>query len=535
MHIPRCTRRLSVLIAAVVLTALPAMAQSSNQNRTQMRRSSGLARDTWQPTRPSRSVRQVDHEEAAKVLPKPVADATSDTVLDGQIIYETGPDTSNYHSSSGGLVACDAMPMGSCGCGSIGCGGCDAIGGCDSLGSCGVSCGGGCTSNSCCGELCSPSAWRPCVTLCMPQDGWISFEYLSWWQDGMYLPPLVTGNNNAAVARAQAGVLGQQGTDIRFGGGDVLTDHFDGGRLRFGVWLDKCHQLGVGAEFFRIGSETESYSATSTGSPVLARPFFNVLTGQQDSELIAYNGVLTGTINAAARSELTGGGFNFRRLFRTDEGCANWTVCGGPNHYCSRNEMLLGYRHLDLDEGVTINENLVSTDAGAPGSFNITDTFDTRNQFNGVDIGWMYKRTRGYWTFETLLRLGLGNTKQTVTINGSTTITDPLNLPAVTRQGGLLAQRTNIGTHERDEFSVIPEIEAKLGYQLTDHLRATFGYNFIYWSNVVRPGEHISLDVNPNLLPPEVSPFTGPARPEFRWDSTDYWVQGISVGAEYRW
>ena len=61
------------------------------------------------------------------------------------------------------------------------------------------------------------------------------------------------------------------------------------------------------------------------------------------------------------------------------------------------------------------------------------------------------------------------------------------------------------------------------------------GYTGIYWSNVVRPGHHISRDVNPNLIPPVQQPVTGAKRPAFAFDTTDYWIQGISLGGEYRW
>ena len=179
---------------------------------------------------------------------------------------------------------------------------------------------------------------------------------------------------------------------------------------------------------------------------------------------------------------------------------------------------------------------MVSTDTLNPGSFDILDRFETRNQFNGFDIGWMYRRTHGFWTYDCLVRMAIGNTRQTVTINGQTTINDPTSTPAVqTLPGGLLTQTSNIGLFRQNEFTVVPEFNANIGYQLTDHLRMMLGYTFIYWSNVVRPGEHISRDLNPNLLPPPADPLTGAQRPAFAFDTTDYWAQGISFGGEYRW
>jgi hypothetical protein len=133
--------------------------------------------------------------------------------------------------------------------------------------------------------------------------------------------------------------------------------------------------------------------------------------------------------------------------------------------------------------------------------------------------------------------MAIGNNKQTVRNNGSTEITDPTATPTTqTFQGGLLTQSPgNIGTFEQNEFAIVPEFGATLGYQLTDHLRATLGYTFLYWSNVVRPGDHINRDVNPKLIQPQVPPITGEIRPGFEFDTTDYWVQGLSFGGEYRW
>ena len=103
------------------------------------------------------------------------------------------------------------------------------------------------------------------------------------------------------------------------------------------------------------------------------------------------------------------------------------------------------------------------------------------------------------------------------------------------RTGGLLAQRTNIGTYERNQFTMVPELGATVGYQITRRLRATAGYSLIYMGNVVRPGDQVDLNVNPNLLPPENVPFSGALRPQFHFVETDYCIQGLNFGGEFRW
>jgi hypothetical protein len=540
-------RTFHVFLSVIFVAASLAGDVLAQQSSVRQGSSERAARASWRPTRshvvkeaaksptesdskaPSGKVRLVDHRERvvqySETIPVPTPDPQS--VLDP--VYEPMPLDGQVVISPTFDGACDAMPV-PCGCGDSFC-----VGDC---GSCNTCTTGTCGSGNCtmCGELCSPNAWRPCITICLPQDGWVSFEYLAWWQDGMALPPLVTTSVDPNVAQAQAGVLGVPTTQILFGGRDVLEDSFNGGRLQFGVWLDRCHTWGVGAEYFELDQESTSFTGTSTGNPILARPFFNTQTGLEDSELVAFPNVVSGTVTASAESQLVGAGFHFRYLTCCNEGCSQLLFCSCPERFCSRNETIFGYRYLELEEGVTVTENLTSGLVNAPGSFAISDRFQTRNQFNGFDFGWKYRRTRGFWTYDAMFRMGVGVTRQRVAISGQTTLNDPNNNPTVrTLQGGLLAQTSNIGTYRQDEFAVVPEFRTNIGYQLTDHWRATFGYTFIYWSNVVRPGQQISRDLNPDLLPPPADPFTGSQRPAFAFDTTDYWVQGLNAGLEYRW
>ncbi len=81
---------------------------------------------------------------------------------------------------------------------------------------------------------------------------------------------------------------------------------------------------------------------------------------------------------------------------------------------------------------------------------------------------------------------------------------------------------------------MIPEIGLTLGIRVTDWLDATIGYTALYYPNVVRPGDQIDTDVNRNLLPPEVNPFTGALRPQFHFVESDYLAHGLTLGAELR-
>ena len=398
----------------------------------------------------------------------------------------------------------------------------------------GCGCGGsGCDS---CGvgeyDHCSTCSAPSRFCICFPSHGWAHAEYLLWYQSGMNLPPLVT--TSTGTTRANAGVLGFNTTRTLYGGDDNnLTDGISGGRIRFGWWLDRFPGLGIEGEYVGLGKSTEEFFQQSTGTPVLARPFFNALDGQEDAELVAFPAVLSGSIGTEVTSQLNGAAVRFRRQACCSNGCGYSEFCCQTVPTSSRLDATLGYRFWELQETLRVREQLTSQSTQSPGTFDITDRFETRNQFNGAELGFLWQGRRGWWSLDALMRVGVGNVNQTVTIRGDTRIND--NGTVTTYNNGLLAQRTNIGTYDRDKFTMIPEFGLTAGYQLTRRFRATAGYSVIYWGNVVRPGDQVDLDVNPNLLAPEVNPFTGPLRPQFQFQETDYWVQGLNFGGEFRW
>src|SRR5262249_32321245 len=133
---------------------------------------------------------------------------------------------------------------------------------------------------------CCPTPCCPCPEVCGPPGRvWISGEFLLWWIKDSNLPPLVT----AGPANG-TGALGAPGTVILFGGGDVDNQERSGGRFTAGLWLNECQTKGVEVNFFFLGSRDVDFFASGTGDPgtrVIARPFFNVLRGVQDSQLVS--------------------------------------------------------------------------------------------------------------------------------------------------------------------------------------------------------------------------------------------------------
>ena len=90
-------------------------------------------------------------------------------------------------------------------------------------------------------------------------------------------------------------------------------------------------------------------------------------------------------------------------------------------------------------------------DTGAPGSWEIYDRFDTRNDFHGVQVGVQWELQRRRLSLEAAGKLAIGRVRQVVDIDGGTVNTPFSGGPRLPYTGGLLAQRTNMGRHARNE------------------------------------------------------------------------------------
>ncbi|HEY7315033.1 MAG TPA: BBP7 family outer membrane beta-barrel protein [Gemmataceae bacterium] len=395
-------------------------------------------------------------------------------------------------------------------------------------GSLGGPLGNACTGDGCCAPGCAGldcgDGWAGCCGggrgCCFGNRWYGSAEYLLWFIRGQPLPPLLT---TGPATDNPPGALGQPNTQVLFGNGNLNTNPYSGLRLRAGWWLDNCHSWGIDLGGFFLGGNANRFSASSFGNPFLSRPFFNPLTGTEDIEAVATPNGLTGTFSAVNTFVLYGAEANLRRNLLC--GC-NWYIDG-----------FIGWRLLGLNETLKVQENLAvaaSTNPALPAgsTFIVTDKFGTTNLFNGGQIGAIAEYRLGRWFVDLRTSVGVGGTMQHVTIDGSTVSQVPGSGPTVS-QGGLLAQSSNIGSYTRGITSFIEEVGLNVGYQFTNHIRGFVGYNFLYWNNVVRPGNQIDQTVNPNLIPPSVP--GGPARPAFDFRSSDFWAQGVTFGLDIRW
>lgn len=379
---------------------------------------------------------------------------------------------------------------------------------------------------------------------------WVRGEYLLWWSGGMHLPPLVT-TSDPGTPIGSAGVLGLDGTSVLVGGEDVVTEGQSGFRIRFGGFLGPRGRLRWEGEYLTLGEETFHFSQRSdgNGAPILARPFFNVNpriggTGglappaRDDAELVAFPGVVSGIIDVDAATKFQSAGGRLLWSICCKQFCLPpvhprcWAVLG-PNTGYSRVNLMAGYRYANLTDRLRIGEDLTSLDPSEPSRIEITDQFDTRNEFHGGEFGFMWQGGVRRWTLDFYSKVAIGNVHQTVNVDGNTIISfaGPQNVST----GGLLAQNSNIGEYSRDRLGLLPEFGTTLGWYITPRLQATVGYTFVFLSSVARPGEQIDPIVNPDQFAPAMDPIVGPLRPGFAFAETDYWAQGLNVGLDLRW
>jgi hypothetical protein len=344
--------------------------------------------------------------------------------------------------------------------------------------------------------------------------------------------PLVTASQSAA---STAGRLGGQDTAVLLGGSGVDFRGFSGGRVTAGVWLDADGSIGLEGRGFVLESRpaVSRFSSDQNGNPRLGIPFFNAQTGNEDNAAFAVPGSLTGAIGASYSSQLWGAEGN--------------VVVNVFRDWARGIDILAGFRYAGLEERLTLTGSSVPLNnvgvafegvlLSAPAITGTTDTFRTLNSFYGGQIGVQGELRRGCFFVDLGCRVALGVTHQEVDVAGQSSLSIGSVGLVRTAPGGVFAQPSNVGRVTNDVFAVLPEVEAKLGYQLNRHWRVHVGYTFLYWSNVARAGEQIDRAVAPSQAPTfgEFNPQVGATRPMPLVRTTDYWATGVSFGVELRY
>jgi hypothetical protein len=350
----------------------------------------------------------------------------------------------------------------------------------------------------------------------------IQAEMLLWWARQGRIPALAT----TSTSDTGTGFLGDPNTRTILGPGQFGPDFQTGFRVRVGGWLDSCGNQGFDASYFFLGRGRQTETFDSNRFPTIVRPIFAPNSNSEFGEVVARPGFSAGRLVVDQDSLLWGADVNYK--------CAICSTCDGGRGW------FIGYRHLNLTERLNITEFItaLSTDTGDPVGTRVVvgDRFETRNRFHGGQVGYWWQRKMDRFEIDARASVALGVTNHVLDISGFQQRTRPgqSTQPFV---GGLLATGPNLGQFRRSSFSVVPEGLVNVGYRLSKNVKIYGGYNFLYWSNVLRPGDQIDRVVDVSLVPnpPVGVPPSGQNRPQPTFTRSDYWAQGIQLGVEFRW
>ncbi len=400
----------------------------------------------------------------------------------------------------------------------------------------------GVCDGSCCIEADSGCGPECCATRCIGLDHtfYVSAEYLLWFFKDSPAPPLVTRALDYS-GTVPGAVSDFPHTIVVFGGGPGIDTHIhSGARFTAGGWLDDEQLLGLEGVFFFTGQRGAHFTAGSESDVGFYRPFIDQATGMAVAEEVSglVPRQLAGRVTVDLESRLWGAEANFRHNLL----CGCWY----------RVDLVEGFRFQSLEESLNISEqgltvlDMPAVAGGMPQgtTFQVNDRFSTQNRFYGGQIGTISEVKWGSWFLDVKSKVALGDTRQNATIIGNTTIGSNFLPGSSPMPGGLLALASNSGLHTRDRFSVVTDLGLNIGYQINDQLRVYAGYEFLYWSSVLRPGDQIDPVVNRGQLPGAsqtiVSPSatgTGAPRPHpiYAFHGTDFWAHGVNFGLEFRY
>lgn len=370
---------------------------------------------------------------------------------------------------------------------------------------------------------------------------WVETEFLLWWRKGRRFPPLVTRAFPADPDQLEtdhtqwdtnnANPLTVLTAPTVFGGGPIGEHGQPGGRLDVGFWLDEYRSFGLGGRFTAVGDASVSFLDASDGSVGIGRPFFETVANQNNAVIVAggdgpweNGGGMGGPTQANGRiaigsdSEILAGDLYYRLLMHENSRM--------------RADFVFGYQIGRIDEDLTVD---ASVNNPAIGQWDHTDTFRAENEYHGGHFGIRGEYRNDRWALELLAKFGFGSMRQTVLVEGVGQFTDLNMPPGVSATSGLLAQTaTNGGTHVQDQFAFTEDVRIAIAYWPSSRLKISAGYSLMYWSSVVRPGDHIDFGVDRRLVDFNPANDAAATRPTFSFDPTGFFVHGVNLGVAGR-
>ncbi len=368
-----------------------------------------------------------------------------------------------------------------------------------------------------------------------PGQFWINGEFLLWLEPaGRLATPLVTTGN--ATTTEPPGALGNSDTVILFSTNNELKyGNLPGARATVGGWFTHEWMIGAEASAFFVGSTgiSKLFTPGETSTGVIARPFFNALTGNTSSAVVSFPSDFTGTLHVDSQSRLFGGEANLiGKLIRQE-------------HYDV--DIIVGYRFVELSESVQFNQIaltlqddvLAFNNALLPANTTVAffDRFATRDEFQGVQLGVQSTHCYGPMFLRAFAKFAVGPLDRIIDNSGQTTMKSPGGTISTLPGGIFVVPPANLGHFSDTTVSMVSQCGFTFGYHCSPCLEVFGGYEILVLPEAIRASDQINPIINPELIPTFLgyNPNATPHEPTVVFHSRTYWAQGINVGFQVKW
>lgn len=361
------------------------------------------------------------------------------------------------------------------------------------------------------------------------QGGNPAAPFYRFWLTGEYY--LATMSNTSYVPLATTspatslGLIGRPGTQVVSGG----TQDFggvSGFRIGGGMWLDGCRAYGVEWNASYLPKQTKSYSNDGSGASILARPFYDTLLLTENSRLISSTGQFAGSINSEFsnfywNADIT----SVMRVLETSE----WSL-----------EHLISARYFNIEDTLRITDQSSALGAGTliyrglpvltPGAtVSVMDYYSMINRWYGGSAGFRINYNPGRLSASLQFRMGVGANLQSFSTDGITTLR--ASTTTLASAPGLTTASSSPGNYTASELSLAPELNIRLGYNITKRIAVTASYQYLYMTNVGRLGDQVSRNVNPLVIPSsQFFSNTVTTDRNITIRQSDFWLHGFTAG-----
>lgn len=346
-----------------------------------------------------------------------------------------------------------------------------------------------------------------------------SLAYTYFWLRTPHFPVLAT---TGSTSDAVPGGLGQPNTTVLVG--DLLNSKPSPGfRATMTLWLEDPEIFCVDANFFMMEQRVkqQTFTSNANGSPVLSRPYFNPVTQTESADPRARPGTIQGSMMDSVTTQLMGAEANLKIFSPScfQEGY-------GINFFG-------GFRWVRFQEQYQ-NFDTANELGGGGSKTNFSDTFTTDNQFFGGQLGSEVQYKFLGITFGILGKIAVGPNNQTIQISGHTTQTNLVTGAVTNDNQGIYAQPSNVGTYQSTIIAVMPEVAARMQFELTNNLRIKVSYSYMTINNIVRPGDQLNRNINIQPLG-SGGGFAPALPPPPTFNQTSFYAQMLNFALELRY